>query len=81
MGGDCDTLACMMGALLGAKHGLTLIHEPWRSQLEQHDAYGVPCALRLGKALATVDSTGGRDDLPRLRRCLEGRLGTAFKHT
>jgi hypothetical protein len=54
LGGDTDTLACMLGACLGALHGCSWIPQRWLQCLEQSAEYGVPRALELGSALASV---------------------------
>lgn len=61
IGGDCDTLACMAGAVLGAAHGDGWIPERWSDATEQNETYGWPRAQQLGDQLAALRVTDSRE--------------------
>lgn len=56
LGGDCDTLACMLGSLLGALYGHDWIPERWLSQLTTHPLKGIQSAYRLGNQIANINA-------------------------
>lgn len=55
LGGDTDTLASMVGAILGAAHGDTWIPKEWLDSMEQDERTGWPAAARLGAEVAIID--------------------------
>eukprot|EP00697_Spironema_sp_BW2_P000141 gnl/Spiro4/10194_TR5412_c1_g1_i1.p1 gnl/Spiro4/10194_TR5412_c1_g1~~gnl/Spiro4/10194_TR5412_c1_g1_i1.p1 ORF type:complete len:484 (+),score=104.70 gnl/Spiro4/10194_TR5412_c1_g1_i1:122-1573(+) len=54
LGGDCDTLACMAGAILGALHGASWLPRRWIDQLENGGESGRECAEQLAARLAAL---------------------------
>jgi ADP-ribosylglycohydrolase len=57
LGGDTDTTATMVGAVVGALHGDGAWCASWASGLE-NGSRGRDYALRLAEALAALDITG-----------------------
>ena len=54
LGGDTDTAACILGALLGALHGYTWLPKRWVEKLE-NGARGRDYAIKLADALVKLD--------------------------
>ena len=54
LGGDTDTAACILGALLGALHGYTWLPKRWLEKLE-NGARGRDYAVKLADALVKLD--------------------------
>lgn len=54
IGGDADTIGCMVGQLCGAKHGLDWIPKRWKDGVESSSDFGYPAIVDLGKKLAAL---------------------------
>ena len=62
LGGDCDTLACMLGSLLGSLFGYSWIPSRWKDKLQNHPLKGFSNALELGDKLSGLDLTEPADE-------------------
>lgn len=54
IGGDADTIGCMVGQLCGAKHGKDWIPKRWIDGIESSEIFGYPEIVRLGKRLSAI---------------------------
>lgn len=80
LGGDTDTTACMVGAILGALHGASWIPQRWLDGLE-NGSRGRDWAIGLAERLSLLDlrktSTWGGEDAVDLD--LQGQMATDFQ--
>ena len=60
IGGDTDTVASMVGAILGALHGEGWVDPELRDGLEDHHPRGRSHALRLAEQLTKLDLHGAQ---------------------
>jgi ADP-ribosylglycohydrolase len=62
IGGDTDTLGCMLGSLLGSLHGDAWILQEWVERFETDAVFGFPRAIELGNHLAHLDVEKGNTE-------------------
>ena len=66
MGGDTDTVAAMIGDIVGALHGCQWIPDRWRDNIEPNSdenmSRGKEYAIELAKKLATMNLNSILDD-------------------
>lgn len=63
LGGDADTTACIVGALVGALHGKNWIPKRWYDNIENNGEYGRDALEKVAKELTMLDLKSDDDIL------------------
>jgi len=71
LGGDTDTIACMVGSMLGALYGYGWIPKRWADKLSKDVNFGIPKMLELGTGLSKLSAVDLVPDSEAIEKRLE----------